>query len=245
MRYPILFWDSGVTIFHFSDRPGGFSGSPSPTQVMRQRDFRVARALEMFGHAAPDDLAEILDGQKAELRERHGASFSHELLAAGLYAHLGITGRDQETLQVADALAGPRYRSWVWDGVPEALAQLHQAGVRMGIIADSELTGRMMRNALSGVGLVDFFGPILCSCDHGILKPDPRTFAHALSRLQPPPAGGESILYVGDNVVKDIDGATAFGWHAAHHLTTPEDVSSQAVLSFRDYADLVRLVLEG
>ena len=91
---------------------------------------------------------------------------------------------------------------------------------------------------------MDFFGPILCSCDHGILKPDARTFAHALALLQPAPAADERVLYVGDNVAKDVDGATAFGWDAAHHLTDPEDVSSQAVLSFRDYADLVRLVLE-
>ena len=111
------------------------------------------------------------------------------------------------------------------------------------MLADTELTGRMMRGALKGVGLVDFFDPICCSCDHGVLKPDARTFASALSQLVPEPAGDEPVLYVGDNIVKDIDGATAFGWDGAHHLTTAADKQSKAVLSFRDYADLVRLVL--
>ena len=91
----------------------------------------------------------------------------------------------------------------------------------MGAIADTDLTGRMMRNALIGVGVEGFFGPILCFCNHGIQKPDAGTFAHTLSKRQPPAAGDERILYVGDNVVRDIDGATAFGWDAAHHLTGP------------------------
>ena len=32
MKYPIVFWDSGGTIFHPRDRPEGFAGSPSPAR---------------------------------------------------------------------------------------------------------------------------------------------------------------------------------------------------------------------
>jgi len=80
----------------------------------------------MFGHAPPLDLAELLDRLKANLHEQHSAKYSHEILAAGLYAHLDITRQDQETPFVADALGGPRYDSWGWDEVPEALAELHR-----------------------------------------------------------------------------------------------------------------------
>ena len=243
MRYPIVFWDSGGTIFHSHDRPEGFPGCPTPGEVAAKRVFRAARALEMFDHTPPLDLPTILEQQQAELRQRHGALFSLETLAAGVYGHLGLQHAGEEALFLADALGGPRYRGWLWDGVADALTKLSEAGVRMGVIADTELTGRMMRGALQGVGLVDFFEPICCSCDHGVLKPDARTFAFALSHLVPEPSGDEPVLYVGDNVAKDIEGATAFGWDAAHHLTSSEEKESEAVLSFRDYADLVRLIL--
>ena len=162
MRYPIVFWDSGGTIFHSHDRPEGFTGCPTPGEVARQRVFRAARALEMFNHDPPPDLPEILERQQAALRQRHGAHFSLETLAAGVYDHLGLQHADEETMMLADALGG--------------------------------------------VGLVDFFGPICCSCDHGVLKPDARTFAFALSRLVPEPSGEERVLYVGDHVAKDIEG---------------------------------------
>ena len=243
MRYPIVFWDSGGTIFHSADRPEAFAGGPSPSDVREKRAFRAERALQMFGHTAPTDLARVIDELEADLRSRHEARYSVEILAEKLYDRLGIAERREETLLLADAIAGPRYRAWLWDGVADALAALHAAGVRMGVIADTALTGRMMRGALTGVGLAGFFGPVVCSCDLGVKKPDPRIFAAALAALSPSQPSDEPVLYVGDSLTKDIDGATAFGWDAALHLTMPTDPQSKAVLTFADYRDLVRLVL--
>lgn len=244
MRYPIVFWDSGGTIFHSGDRPEGFAGYPSPGEVRKNRACRTGHALEMFGHIPPPDLSRMIDALEADLRAHHGARYSLEVLAAGLHDRLGIVQRREEALLLADALGGPRYCAWLWDGVAEALAKLHRAGVRMGVIADTHLTGRMMRNAMTGVGLADFFGPIICSCDLGVQKPDPRIFAAALAALAPPADAAGPVLYVGDNPAKDIDGATAFGWDAALHPTAPTDSRGKAVLAFSDYDDLVRLVLE-
>jgi len=242
MRYPIVFWDSGGTIFHSADRPEGFAGSPSPGDVRKNRAFRAARALEMFGHTPLPDLPRVIDEQEADLRSRHGPRYSLEVLAERLYDQLGIVQRREETLLLADALGGPRYRTWLWDGVSGALSALHRAGVRMGVIADTHLTGRMMRGALTGVGLADLFGAIVCSCDLGVQKPDRRIFEAARASLSEPSMG--PVLYVGDNLVKDIDGATAYGWEAALHLTTSTNPQSKAVLAFSEYRDLVRLVLE-
>lgn len=243
MKYPTVFWDSGGTIFHSADRPEGFADAPSPGEVRENRAFRTAHALEMFGHAPPPDLSRVIDALEADLRTRHGARYSLETLAEGLHAQLGIIQRKEESLLLADALGGPRYRTWLWDGVADALAELHRAGVRMGVIADTHLSGRMMRNAMTGVGLADFFGPIICSCDLGVQKPDPRIFAAALAALAPPAPSDGPVLYVGDNPVKDIDGATSFGWDAALHPTAPIDSRGKAVLSFGNYDDLVRLIL--
>lgn len=239
MRYPIVFWDSGGTIFHQADWPGGFAGSPSLADVKRGRAARVAHVLEMFGHVSPPGLPGMIEKLDADLYRSHGARYSLEILAAGLYEQLGLAHRE-ETLMLADALAGPRYRAWLWEGVAEALAALQHAGVRMGLLANTILTGRMMRGALAGVGLADCFGPVVCSCDLGVGKPDRRIFEAALASLAP---SAGPVLYVGDNIAKDIDGAAACGWDAALHLTTPEKPPSKAVLSFTDYKDLVRLVL--
>jgi HAD superfamily hydrolase (TIGR01549 family) len=244
MRYPIVFWDSGGTIFHSHDRPEGFADGPPPSEIHKNRSFRAERALEMFGHEPPANLPQLIDGLEIDLRARHGARYSLEVLAGGLYNHLGMARRREETLLLADAIGGPRYRAWLWDGVADALEALHRSGVRMGVIADTDLTGRMMRGALAGVGLVDFFGPIICSCDFGVQKPDGRIFATALAALAPSEPAPGPVLYVGDNPAKDVEGATAYGWDAALHPTKPTVSHDKAVVEFSDYQDLVRLVLE-
>jgi len=244
MKYPIVFWDSGGTIFHSGKRPEGFGSSPSPAVVRINRTFRTGLALQMFGYAVPADLEAVIDRLEQELRLRHKLHFSIEVLAESVFAHLGIDHRKEEALFLADALCGPRYRAWVWEGVAEALETLHRAGVQMGVIADTHLTGRLMRRVLAGVGLADFFGPINCSCDLGVQKPDGRVFETALNTLGLDRSTDTPVLYVGDHVVKDIGGATAFGWDAALHLTGNTKASDQAVLTFEDYNDLVQLVLD-
>lgn len=243
MNYPIVFWDSGGTIFHSADRAGGFGGTPSPDDVRKHRAFRARHALAMFGHEAPSDLPRVIDALQADLRAHHGARYSTELLAEALQAQAGSPRCKEESLFLADALDGLRYRAWLWDGVAEALGELHRAGTRMGVIADTHLTGRMMRRVLWGAGLGGFFDAVICSCDLGRQKPDPRVFQTALAKLAPLVSAPASVLYVGDNPEKDIAGAGAVGWDAALHLTGSETPRTDAVLAFTDYRDLVRLVL--
>lgn len=243
MNYPIVFWDSGGTIFLSGNRPPNFKGSPTPPEVSEKRTFRAECALQMFGYDVPEDFGEVIDRLEQVLRLDDELSYSVEVLANGIFAHLGIEGRSEEALFLADALNGPRYRAWLWDGVADTLETLHKAGVQMGVIADTHLTGRMMRRVLTGVGLAKYFGPIVCSCDLGIRKPDGRVFETALRALPGHHSSATPVLYVGDNLVKDIGGATVFGWDAALHLTGSTKASDQAVLSFEDYTDLTQLVL--
>ena len=102
----------------------------------------------------------------------------------------------------------------------------------------------MMRGVLEAVGLLDFFGTVICSCDLGVRKPDRRIFEAALAALasSAPPTG--PVLYIGDHIAKDIDGAVACGWDAALHLTMSTSSPGKAVLAFSDYRELVRFVLQ-
>jgi hypothetical protein len=121
MRYPIVFWDSGGTIFHFDQRPEGYGPCPSPDEVRARRAYRAGHALEMFGHTPPADLPGLISSLTQALQQQHGPFYSLEILAEGLYRELGIGPAKEETLSVADALAGPRYHTWLWDGVADAL----------------------------------------------------------------------------------------------------------------------------
>ncbi|MCG3148638.1 MAG: Phosphoglycolate phosphatase [Verrucomicrobiae bacterium] len=234
MKYPLVIWDSGGTIFNTTAQP---TGLPSPRDIRRQRASRAAHFLEMYGHKVPASLEATIDATEKESRARLGAWHSLEKLAAALYDQFGIASRGDERLMFADALGGPRYREWLWDGVADALAALHAAGVRQSLLVNSDWTGRMMRRAYAGVGLAQYFETFTCSCDVGADKPDPRIFAAGQ------PALPGAILYVGDDVVKDVEGATAFGWDAALHLTGAAAGPTRAVVTFRDYRELTQFVL--
>lgn len=243
MKYPFIFWDSGGTIFNLVKKPEELAGFPSPENISEKASFRAGLTMKMFGHMPPPDLPLIIEKLHNYLSLRYAERYSMEMLAAMLYKHLKIRNTE-EILLLADALAGPRYRSWLYEGVDKALSVLHKSGVRMGLIANTTLTGRMMRNVLIEVGLADFFESVICSCDLGIEKPDCRIFKTALASMTSSLSSKHPILYVGDSIKTDINGAVACGWDAALHLTSSENPQSKACLAFRDYNELISFVFE-
>lgn len=245
IRYPVVFWDIDGTIFRDGDPPGGFGDAPSKDAMARAAHQRAEQVLRLFSHQPPADLPRVIAGLDEELRARHGMRYSIETLAGALYERLGLAGRREEHLLLADAFWGPRYRGWLYPGCAEALTTLHRAGVRMGVITNNTATGRMMRGALAAVGLADCFGPVVCSCDIGAKKPDPRIFNAALAALAPPPGNSGAVLYVGDSPANDLAGALASGWDAALHLGEGGAAADtdRAVLAFTDYRQVVSLVL--
>ena len=66
----------------------------------------------------------------------------------------------------------------------------------------------LQREKLEGVGLVPYFTIITVSGEVGIGKPDPRIFAHTLTRLGVPPT--EAVM-VGNDLTRDIRGARQAG----------------------------------
>ncbi len=245
MRYKIVFWDIDGTIFHGDDPPEGFVGCPSMAENRRTAIRRAEQVLSMFGHQPPADLQPIITHLHQSLSDQLGLCFNLEILAGRLYEHLGLTARKEESLLLADALWGPRYRPWLYRGCAESLHALHRAGVSMGVITNNSATARMIRNALTGVGLADCFRSITCSCEAGARKPDSRIFNTALAAHPARPESRGKVLYVGDNPLADIEGATACGWDAALHLTAHEAAPrpSQAVISFTDYRQLREFIL--
>jgi len=103
-------------------------------------------------------------------------------------------------------------RSRLYPDALPALSALRRARrgapLRLGILSNTQSFDLeiLYRDGLAG--LVD---DVCLSSDCGLLKPDPRLYGHAASRLGLPP---ERILMIGDNPTDDVEGALSAGLSA-------------------------------
>jgi putative hydrolase of the HAD superfamily len=127
----------------------------------------------------------------------------------------------------------------LWDdpapGAAACLARLRGAGVRVGVVSNSD--GRIAE-ALARAGLARLIDCVVDSGVVGVEKPDPGIFAYALDRMGLRP---EDAWYLGDTVRYDAAGAEAAGLVAwvidhggTHALPYPRRVAS-----LRAFADAV------
>jgi putative hydrolase of the HAD superfamily len=92
------------------------------------------------------------------------------------------------------------------DGVYEALEQLAESGVRLGMVTNGY--AYLQERKIAHHGFADRFNPIIVSETAGAHKPDPRVFEYALSQAD---STAERSWFVGDNLVNDIDGSERAG----------------------------------
>lgn len=119
----------------------------------------------------------------------------------------------------------------------EALARLQTAGLRLGVVSNSD--GRV-EQALEAAGLRRYFDVVIDSALVGVEKPDPRIFQAALERLGVQP---DEALYVGDLYRVDVIGARAAGIEAI--LLGHADEADASCRSVRSIEDLVNQLLSG
>jgi HAD superfamily hydrolase (TIGR01509 family) len=118
----------------------------------------------------------------------------------------------------------------------ESLTKLRAAGLRLGIVSNSD--GRV-DEALSAAGLREYFDVVLDSALVGMEKPDPAIFQAALDALGVAP--GEA-LYVGDLYEVDVVGAQAAGMEAV--LLTECDQPGRGCRTAPSIHDLVNILLQ-
>jgi putative hydrolase of the HAD superfamily len=144
-----------------------------------------------------------------------------ERAAAFLEALFSLVGVPVDRLaEVRDCLARMHRQRHLWcsieDRTPEALGRLRAAGLRLGVVSNSD--GRVDQ-ALQEAGLRGYFDVVIDSSLVGVEKPDPRIFLAALEALGVRP---DEALYVGDLYEVDVVGARAAGIEAV--LLTGSDV---------------------
>ena len=124
---------------------------------------------------------------------------------------LGGVGRDRLG-ELHECLSRMHREQHLWSGVAErsaaALSRLRNAGLRLGVVSNSD--GRV-EEALEAAGLRQYFDVIVDSALAGVEKPDPGIFHAALDALGVSP---EEALYVGDLYDVDVVGARAAGMDA-------------------------------
>ena len=112
-------------------------------------------------------------------------------------------------LEVRACLAALHGERHLWSGTAgdthDALSRLRAAGLRLGVVSNSD--GRV-EEALEAASLRQYFEVVVDSTLVGVEKPDPAIFRAALDALEVPPA---AALYVGDLYEVDVVGARAAG----------------------------------
>ncbi|HLO32955.1 MAG TPA: HAD family hydrolase, partial [Anaerolineales bacterium] len=95
--------------------------------------------------------------------------------------------------------------------MPAVLQAIKEMGLKIGLISNVNSRGQVPTN-LKEYGIIDYFHPIVLSSEYGRRKPDPAIFYYA-ARLANVPTS--QCVYVGDRVVRDIDGARRAGFRMA------------------------------
>jgi len=122
----------------------------------------------------------------------------------------------------------------VIEGAGELLAELRAAGVRVALICDTGFSpGRVIRQVLARVGLLDHLEAQIFSDEIRVPKPHPRAFGAALEALG---VSAQGAVHVGDLRRTDIAGARAAGMGTVRFCGRNDD-SNQAVGASAGIAD--------
>jgi putative hydrolase of the HAD superfamily len=96
----------------------------------------------------------------------------------------------------------------MYEDVPEVLRGLHQSGVKIGLISNTQ---RSLAAFETHFALEGLFAVTVSSFDHGYMKPHPSIFESALRQVSARP---HEAVMVGDSLAHDIEGARRLGMRA-------------------------------
>jgi putative hydrolase of the HAD superfamily len=178
--------------------------------------------------------------EAARAMER-SAGNDQERAATYLEALFRLAGVANERMpEVRDCLRRMHGERHLWCSVQEhtrdALSRLRTAGLRLGVVSNSD--GRA-EQALAAAGLREYFDVVIDSSIFGTEKPDPAIFQAALDALGVAP---EDALYVGDLYEVDVVGARAAGMEAVL-LTSSEATPAHPCRTATSIDELVNAIL--
>jgi putative hydrolase of the HAD superfamily len=191
--------------------------------LLRERDWREAhkRRVEGLLHAAhasdvPSSRKQAGDAfdrawqRHMDLWEQGVASGAREV-AGWAMAELGAPTQGAALEQLVAHFENASHSSFVLpvEGAVETVERLASSGVPCALICDTGLTpGRVVRQHLARLGLLEGLRAQLFSDEVGVPKPSPRIFHAALGALG---VAAEGAFHVGDLRRTDVAGARGVG----------------------------------
>lgn len=196
----------------------------------RGASARRAELFAAFIGAAPERVAAALaDAWSEHQRAWHRqVAFGGPEMTQHALATLGVDleRARRETLieTLEDDLLSRSVRAV--DGAQDLLTRLRDAGVRTALICDTGFSpGRVVRQMLARVGLLDLLEVQVFSDEVRVPKPHARTFSSALDALGTPARGA---IHVGDIRRTDVAGALAAGMGAIRFRGRHDDADVPA-----------------
>lgn len=145
-------------------------------------------------------------------------------------------GIDGELYEYAGTIYMQYYRThWEWmKGAKKAFSKLTEY-YETGVITNGFAETQWMK--IREFGFDNVCTSIIISEEFGLMKPDPAIFNEATQQARYAP---EQILYVGDSLTSDVDGALNAGWNMAWY--NPKNLSVEGRephLIFQDFQELI------
>ena len=142
-----------------------------------------------------------------------------------------------------EACARELYAEWaachhfeLYDEVPDVLRALAAAGLRIGLISNSQ---RCLASFESHFELQGLISAAVSSSDHGFMKPHPSIFASALQLVD---VTADEAVMVGDSLRHDVEGAMRAGMRAVlihRGETTPPECAAPVIRTLRELPALL------
>jgi putative hydrolase of the HAD superfamily len=107
--------------------------------------------------------------------------------------------------------------------VSDVVIELHARGYKLGIIANT-ITETEIPDWLESDHLTKYFDTVILSSKLGIRKPNPEIYLEASRRIGSDPI---KCVYVGDNPVRDVEGAQAAGYGMMILLHEPDTIKKE------------------
>ena len=142
-----------------------------------------------------------------------GGSFRYsrrwfERFIAEVFAHAGVATLPAALPPDLFATFADPATFRVFDEVVPALAHLREAGIKIGVVSN---WSPALPRLLEGLRLAPGLDAVVCSAVEQVEKPESAIFLRALERLG---VRASEALHVGDDRVKDVEGARAAGIEA-------------------------------
>ena len=210
MTIQAVFFDMGGTIETF-----GFTRALrlEATPAVRQRLIQAGIDLRLDHEQLLDVISTGLERYK-----RHSIQTLDELPPSRVWNEYVFPGYELDQAKLAEIaeelsfLIETRYfQRAMRPEIPVVLESIKQMGLKIGLISNVNSRGQVPAN-LKEYGIIHYFNPIVLSSEFGRRKPDPAIF-HYAARLANVPAS--ACLYVGDRILRDIDGARRAGYGKA------------------------------